>query len=117
MTPDRDKLRALARLGPQGPWRLEWVASYDDEESAWITDGKGGVYLDVSDLDADFARYIAAVSPDVVLALLDEMDRLDAALEKIAKHEGWDIDYPEAADFYQVRDIARAALAVKNEER
>jgi hypothetical protein len=84
-------LRALAEAATPGPWRAEkYVPSLDDD---W-TEGTYGWWvegLDWADDSGEFrnftgpnAAYIAAVSPDVVLALLDERDALRAALENIA---------------------------------
>lgn len=72
--PAHDKLRDLASKFTQpGPWRivaLKTGFSILDRHDMWLADlGKSPI---------GDARYIAAMSPDVVLALLDRIDALEA---------------------------------------
>ena len=119
---DYQELRKKAEVATSGPWKF---SSYQDIQ----TDGSmapgnlGAVftadsrYLTVASScwDGD-AMYIAAASPDVVLALLDEVERLRAALAFYAagKHIGYrdSVDIRVDGDEY-VRDRgdhARVAL-------
>ncbi len=73
---DHAKLRELAQAATSAPWGVE-------------VDGHGGTHVTrrfdffglqreivAEDVTSEDAEYIAAASPDVVLALLDEIDRL-----------------------------------------
>jgi hypothetical protein len=87
MSDTADRLRAVALAATPGPW--EW-----DDKGLWShPKGAGwacvivanyeydtGVTLDYTDRDAD---YIAAASPDVILALLDELDTLRDEAERL----------------------------------
>ena len=81
MTPaELDQLRALAQSATPGPWRVE-ARGHASQEVARVNN------LEVAPPDsvelahcATDAAYIAAVSPDVVLALLSEVERLRAQL-------------------------------------
>lgn len=92
MTPD---LRAKAEKATKGPWQAflgeQVVAVMTTERKAH---GNGVTVVnwpgfDSSDQtrkkDRANAAYIAAASPDVALALLDERDRLRAALEEAGR--------------------------------
>lgn len=78
---DHDKLRALAEEATPGPWESEecfspscwckWISCAPDK-------GMGGSIASPASIGRDDADYIAATSPDVVIALLDEI----AALKK-----------------------------------
>lgn len=88
-----DDLRALAAAATPGPWELESYTHYDvaPPVTTWS----------ISDLerwrsltnkvgfgeDEATARYVAAVSPDVVVGLLDEIERLRDELEALADHD------------------------------
>lgn len=87
VTPDTDELRALAEQADDGPWFVKDLMF--GGPSVWrgtdIDHFKG--YEAVANFNqlyggARNAAYIAAASPDVVLALLDERDRLRDALER-----------------------------------
>jgi hypothetical protein len=101
---DRAALRALAKKATPGPWRY-WLGGPIDQ----MTDcGKGyaldvypdskPIVLDRFTVEQDSVRpiprdedaeFIAACSPDVVLALLDALERAEAALSSInAAHRG-----------------------------
>lgn len=69
---DLVKLRKLASAAPQpGPWkRLK-----DDSAEYRIVDANG-FWVAAVGRDPKDAAFIAACSPDVMLALLDELDRL-----------------------------------------
>ena len=70
------RLRALAEVATPGPWRLE------GDGDLILMGGNGELLMDgVSYYPTALSRpedwhYVAAVSPDVVLALLDEIERL-----------------------------------------
>jgi len=89
MTPaEPNQLRDLAKAATPGPWRVE-AQGHAPHEVARVNN------LEVAPPDsvelahcADDAAYIAAVSPDVVIALLAEVDRLRLLLrESTAWHE------------------------------
>lgn len=66
-------LRKLAEAATPGPW------DHADLGAVW---GAGGWVL--TDASEDDGKFIAACDPQTVIALLDERDRLRAALERIA---------------------------------
>jgi hypothetical protein len=90
-------LCALAEAATPGPWTLDgrgwqwWIASCgigDDGMAVWspnspTPDHDGEREDDGGEADRRNAAYIAAVSPDVVLALLDERDALRAAAKAV----------------------------------
>lgn len=95
MTPAaRTALRQFAAAATPGPWAYEahgdtglygvgvLLNERDEPVSGWQESGECVVYepiaVDVN--SAADAAYIAAVSPDVVTALLDRIDALEAAL-------------------------------------
>ena len=83
-----NQLRDLAQAATPGPWRVE-AQGHASQEVARVNN------LEVAPPDsvelahcATDAAYIAAVSPDVVLGLIDEVDRLRLLLrESAAWHE------------------------------
>jgi len=103
-----NQLRDLAKAATPGPWRVE-AQGHAPHEVARVNN------LEVAPPDsvelahcADDAAYIAAVSPDVVIALLAEVDRLRLLLrESTAWHE---LLRREAAMLCRQRDELRAIL-------
>lgn len=88
LTPERlARLRGLAELATPGPWDVDSVTRYDVAPSAtdWrIPDLERWCgYTNAVGFGEDeaTARYVAAVSPDVVTALLDEIERLRSIIE------------------------------------
>lgn len=75
-----DDLRALAAAATPGPWHLESHLDMLDPPATWhIADlerWRGYTNNVGFGEDEATARYVAAVSPDVVLGLLDEIGRL-----------------------------------------
>ena len=69
-----DELKRLAAAATPGPWTAGPFGVSSASES----------FVPATQ---DDARYMAAVPPDVVLALLDEIERLRAALAHIAEGE------------------------------
>lgn len=109
MTPaELDQLRALAQSATPGPWHVEAyghsaqrVAQVNNLEVAPSND------VELAHCAAD-AAYIAAVSPDVVLGLIDEVDRLRLLLrESTAWHE---LSRREVAMLRRQRDALQAIL-------
>lgn len=109
MTPaELDQLRALARAATPGPWRVE-AQGHAEQDVARVNN------LEVAPPDsvelahcADDAAYIAAVSPDVVLGLIAEVERLRLLLRKsTAWHE---LSRREVAMLRRQRDALRAIL-------
>lgn len=68
---DYTKLRELAQAATPGPW---WQGRYSVGAGGLASDPDAVVLHNAATLPD--AEYIAAVSPDVVLALLDEIDTL-----------------------------------------
>lgn len=89
MTIDTKNLRTLAEAATPGPW-IAAGPSYGKPLPEFYncvvpddgTDGPDDICSDT--LTSEDALYIAACSPDVLLALLDALDRKDAALTKVA---------------------------------
>jgi hypothetical protein len=93
------RLRTLAQAATPGPWQWDGnVCDYDESnESPWlVTDAyatgiykhlRGGVILKggIKCLNEADAAYIAAASPDVVLALLDRQQRAAPTYGSIAE--------------------------------
>lgn len=77
---DRARLRALAEAATPGPWEAEirdgclFITAIDGNTSVAEVLGPPTHQVVAAD-----ATYIAAASPDTVLALLDALDALDAA--------------------------------------
>lgn len=85
-----DRLRELAAAATPGPWQFEYAGQFGKMGEVELY---GNAQLpDEGDLIAVFSRddneqgaepnaaYVAAVSPDVVLALLDERDAQQAEI-------------------------------------
>jgi hypothetical protein len=92
MTDITDRLRAAAHAATPGPWRTGWRkpdGKWLDEVSIICTvDGAvqiaGPDDYDSGGVDYPWnAAYIAAASPDVILALLDELDTLRDEAERL----------------------------------
>lgn len=83
----RDALRALARDATQGPWSARACI----ERRMWVH-GPGVGYIVAearpSANCATNAAYIAAASPEVVTALLDRIDSLEAERASLAAKWG-----------------------------
>ena len=80
-----NQLRDLAQAATPGPWRVE-AQGHAEQEVARVNN------LEVAPPDsvelahcATDAAYIAAVSPDVVLGLIDEVDKLRAASRAVTQ--------------------------------
>lgn len=80
MTVDTKALRVLAEKATRGPWAIERLEAGEE----WYNQGWYAVWLDTGTgttglpgsikTTRENAAYIAALSPDVVLALLDEVE-------------------------------------------
>jgi hypothetical protein len=89
---DTDKLRMKAEAATPGPWalryalgRIEWPLVIAHGFGA-IPDVTENAYANPAD-----AEYIAAVSPDVVLGLLDRIEAQDKAIrEALAAMNDWE---------------------------
>lgn len=77
---DIKRLKRLAEQATPGPWRVN-MKGHSYHEVARVNDLEIAPpnSVDLSHWTVD-AAYIAAASPDVVLALLGEVDKLRAAL-------------------------------------
>lgn len=137
---DHATLRTLAAKATPGPWVIDdsdpsdvvirsavdqrWVSNIGNWSrqlpmpAALDTDRLRQVY----EADAADASYIAALSPDVTLALLDELETLRAALGAVVEALGWAGGSPSFAPEGEARkgwtsvaqpaiERARAALA------
>lgn len=91
----KEELRALAEKATAGPWE---VLDVTEHHGVYVEDQLGRTICDLyylnsqtgavvrQDRDLENAAYIAAASPDRVLALLDEVERLRAG---VAQAEDW----------------------------
>lgn len=71
---DHDELRALAAKATTGPWRpAQGARGYG------VACPHGTIIAETTGWGVEDAAYIAAVSPDVVVGLLDEIAELRAA--------------------------------------
>jgi len=115
---DIDKLRGLAEKATPGKWFA--VDTPDDGHMAWVADGPklGAATIALigcrtADQSNNDAAYIAALSPEVIIALLDERDAMRAECRNIATASRFNRtmfdDDTAFADWAQSR--CRAALA------
>ena len=105
---DIKRLKRLAEQATPGPWRVN-MKGHSYHEVARVNDLEIAPpnSVDLSHWTVD-AAYIAAVSPDVVLALLSDVERLTLlSRESTAWHE---ISRREAAMLRRQRDALRAIL-------
>jgi len=75
------ELRALAEKAKpetKGRWRYRVGAREVDPTLAYVEWGEPDEGYGTALLTKTMARYIAAASPDVILALLDRLDELEA---------------------------------------
>ena len=110
---DRGALRALAAKASDGPWLIErrdyeageiTYVIYGAHDVTWSGDGA------CPNARAD-ARYIAAVSPDVVVALLDALDAAERALANARDLlAGANVEDPGAEYTLPVRVLAMVEL-------
>lgn len=96
LTPERlAELRTLAAAATPGPWTVEsyWdrLDGPADTNTSWHIPGLErwhGSLAFTNNVgfgdDEATARYVAAISPDVVVGLLDEIERLRAGLDELA---------------------------------
>jgi len=103
-----DQLRDLAKAATPGPWRVE-AQGHAWQEVARVNNLEVAPPASVELAHcADDAAYIAAVSPDVVLGLIAEVERLRLLLrESTAWNE---ISRREVAMLRRQRDELRAIL-------
>lgn len=89
-TLDRTELRRLAEAATPGPWTHGWsdgsgrwtaftegatiAADFEFESPGVVVGGRDSWGVPFGVIRESDAEYIAAVSPDVVLALLDEIE-------------------------------------------
>ena len=98
-----DELRRLAEAATPGPWG-------SSGSQAWDTDGNlVAAVRDHSELvDRPDAAYIAAVDPQTILGLLDEIDRL--RLSDDYTPEGVDMVMQQLHDARAERDALKAQV-------
>ena len=104
MTPaELDQLRALAQSATPGPWRVE-AYGHSAQQVAKVNNLEVAPSNDVELAHcADDAAYIAAVSPDAVLGLIDEVKRLTLLLRESTA--GRDLSKREVAAQRRQRDL------------
>lgn len=120
-TPDLDALRELAEKATPGGWRVGfndgsgkgegsegcWVSTVDEDEQTVVRGGREDWGVPVGVPNAADARFIAAANPQAILSLLDEIDRLRAALEEMR------VAFEEpGAETLEVLDVVGKVLAV-----
>lgn len=123
---DIEELRRVAGEATPGPWNSrhcpykpntangvgdEWFIGPDDSPYRSVAN----VYEDSDFPGAANARYIAAVHPGVLVAILDRLQRAEGALEKICEvGEDEENEMAEPEDLLEHVDfIAREALALR----
>lgn len=123
MTPeDQARLRKRAEAATKGPWRSCRNAQRPYKH---IRFGHDENYTS-SPLAAQDADYIAAASPTVILALLDEVERgekildvvierAEAALQCVRDHDWEEGEDPRLVDLAMFLEEVRAALAGRQE--
>lgn len=117
---DTDRLEKLAREATRGPWHVDYKAPGGgnvQSASGPVADARwfGNTHKEAV-VDYANAAYIAAASPDVILALLSEREAMRKALEEIASDEihgppGISIYAAAANELPRRQKIARQALS------
>lgn len=85
-TPDLAELRRLAEAATPGPWRTEYLMGAGNDLLTAIIAGRAtpdDLRVIGSTLAERDGKFVAAASPAVVLALLDERDALAAKVERV----------------------------------
>ena len=77
------KLLADLRQKAEDADGIVWGYSGDVEYTVYIVTPDGGRILDGSEVDENYLAHIAAASPAVVLALIDEVERLRDRLDAL----------------------------------
>jgi hypothetical protein len=101
---DVKQLRTLAKAATPGPWRYPVGGA--------IAAGKGDIFAGA--VRTDDAAYIAAASPDRILALLDRIDDCERIL---GYHHGASNEAEEWATLRRERNTAPATLDAANRDR
>ena len=86
LTPDLAELRRLAEAATPGPWRTEYLMGAGNDLLTAIIAGRAtpdDLRVIGSTLAERDGKFVAAASPAVVLALLDERDALAAKVERV----------------------------------
>ena len=121
MTPQHSDLRALAEKATPGEWRViegiqDGIKSVTNEFMRPDTDCSTLAdcfnYSDSQDLAN--AEYIAAANPSRILALLRHVEKLEAALLKIAKKPpscGYAVGTPQREVYEAIARQAKKALS------
>lgn len=86
MTITDDDLRAKAEAATPGPWLFStYRLSFNEDSTRYHVERPGGA--DVADCVSEAnAEYLASLDPRTVLALLDRLQRAEAALSDLAQH-------------------------------
>ena len=120
-TPDVAELRRLAEAATPGPWRTEYLMGAGNDLLTAIVAGRAtpdDLRVIGSTLAERDGKFVAAASPAVVLALLDDADALRAELahmteardnarawdeggDFVTRHPGMSAEYVRAANPYR----------------
>ena len=109
MTDDLTALRALAEKATPGPWIYHETIHADNH----VTAGGGiltGTHVCGPTYERENARFIAAANPAVVLAMLDRLERAEAAIER-AKAEAEKVSREQLVMPPEALILADATLA------
>jgi hypothetical protein len=120
MTPDLKRLRSLAKAASPGPWHVGHMSETDQFGLADLDDVD---HCNIGQINfTKDQAYLCAVSPDVVLALLDRIEKLEIALKYYAGGMGsyFICHINPNSDFHkpyqEIVAIARAALKEEQNE-
>ena len=106
MTTDDATLRKLAEAAPKN-WRLR--KSRHGPRYAWVSWGRPEEGLGTADLDVPAARYIAAVDPQTILALLDRQPSVEDMAEALWNGDVSGLPWARVGDATRDEYTTRAA--------
>ncbi len=125
MTPYLSTLRSLAEAATPGPWEAQITKSRKccgifhpyPEPVKGEFEGEHVILEGSSYLDAKDAAFIAACSPDVILALIGEVEELRARVRLPNNIASWTADFLPHGDTSKVATIQDAFDAMEKMDR
>lgn len=107
-----DELKQKALGSVEGPWT--WHHTYRGMHSAMLEAKSGYMFGQID--DPQTGEYIAAASPDVVLKLIDRIEKLEAVAEA-AKYYIHKLHTEGCDDLTHVREVYRIKKALAELEK